>query len=986
MSGAAGDGQARASQVRGALVITDIVDSTRITTRLGDGAMARIWMRHDAAVRALLETWRGREIDRTDGFLLLFERATDALGFCRALHATLSALSAELNVSMKARAAVHVGSVILLENSAGARARGAKPLEIEGIAKPLTARVAALTPGGHTLVTGAAAELLTEAPLLHRGFWMLKGATEPLELYEIVVPGRTAATLMDSDKAWAVRPAGETWRPVREVRHNLPAERDAFIGRAEELASLTERFEGGARLVTVLGPGGMGKSRLTQRFGWTSLGAWPGGVRCCTLADARDVDGLLRAVATALDVPLKGGDPVEHLGRALEGRGRCLIILDNVEQVLACAGEVVDRWLDLAPEAVFLVTSRSPMNVGGEQLLTLAPLSAEAASNLFLRRAADARATAPLSQADQSEVRRLVALLDGLPLAIELAAARTRLLTVGQLRARLSDRFKLLRGGRAENPRHSTLRAALDWSWDLLTEPERDAMAQLSVFEGSFDLAAVEEVLDLSAWPDAPEPMDMAQILLDRSLLSTAPAEQGIARLTTMLSVREYAAEKLAASPDAARAAEDRHIAWYARFGPQLSQHRGSHWSEIEWRRALQTNMPNLEAAFRRAHQRPGAPDVPSLLRALWQGYFDTGPYRTWMSMAENALERLPMSDRDRASISLRLIQMAAYCRPIDQLIEAAEQTIALATACGDEFVLGGVLNVMAGFLGALGRVSEALKLLDRSMGLAARQADPVAVAHTHIVRGMICHQSGQDLPGAIVAYNEAIRISREQEASSTEAIARLNLGATLVDMGDPESAVAHLEEATRLSRLLRARLTECMALINLGAALASLGRHQEARTHLERAHRESNELGSRRDALTTLLNLAIVNAELGDDQAALEAATGAEAGGREAGQPRFTVAAVVLQVRIHARRDELDLAEAALARAPTGPLEPLPQIHGELLMATALIHARRGRIAEAIALREQVEALRANIPGYTYFAMERDFQAVEDAIAAIAG
>ncbi|MDO8375997.1 MAG: hypothetical protein Q7S91_02270, partial [Aquabacterium sp.] len=349
-----------------ALLFSDVVDSTRLVECLGDKRAAEVWASHDRSARTLLARHRGREIDRSDGFFLLFDEVADAAHYATAYHEAL------VDLTFRARVGIHAGEVSLRENTAEDIARGAKPIEIEGLAKPLAARVMALACGGQTLMSAAArAALATAAPegceIESHGHYRLKGVEEPIEIFELGVRSTSPfSPPPDVDKAYRVVLAGDLWRPAREVRHNLPAERDSFVGRIAELRALAARLTTGVRLVTVLGPGGTGKTRLVRRYGWTWLGDWPGGVYFCDLSEARSLDGVFFTVAAALEVPLGKDDPGVQLGHAIAGRGRCLVILDNFEQIVPHAPSTLGRWLDRAPNAAFVVTSRERLHLPGE--------------------------------------------------------------------------------------------------------------------------------------------------------------------------------------------------------------------------------------------------------------------------------------------------------------------------------------------------------------------------------------------------------------------------------------------------------------------------------------------------------------------------------------------------------------------------------------------------------------------------------------------
>ena len=249
---------------------------------------------------------------------------------------------------------------------------------------------------------------------------------------------------------------------------------DSFVGRVLELRDLAARLDAGQRLITVLGPGGTGKTRFVRRYGRAWLGDWPGGVYFCDLSEARSLDGIFFAVASALDVPLGREDAVVQLGHAIAGRGRCLVILDNFEQLVLHAAATVGRWLDRAPDAAFVVTSRERLHVPGEEIVPVEPLPLDNdAIELFASRARAQRSGLRRERLQPRAVVEAVRLLDGMPLAIELAAARVRVLSPAQLVERMRDRFALLAGARGAAARQATLRAAIDWSWELLRRGSR---------------------------------------------------------------------------------------------------------------------------------------------------------------------------------------------------------------------------------------------------------------------------------------------------------------------------------------------------------------------------------------------------------------------------------------------------------------------------------------------------------------------------------
>ena len=295
-------------------------------------------------------------------------------------------------MGIQARAGIHVGPVSLRANPADDVARGAKPIEVDGIALPMVARVMSVAAGGQTLLSDDARRALGVVPLRlqSHGHWVLYGLAQPVELFEIIDGDTPFRTPEDGAKAYRVVRQGEIWQPLRDLRHSLPAERDSFVGRQESLKMLAAKIEGGARLVSVLGMGGVGKTRLVTRFAWTRRGDYPGGVWFCDLSQARGIDGICSQSRRG-SKSRSAVRPVVQLGQAIAGRGKCLVVLDNFEQVAKLAEETLGRWLERAPLAQFVATTREVLGIVGEEMLAVPPLEREDAVELFMKRANAAR-------------------------------------------------------------------------------------------------------------------------------------------------------------------------------------------------------------------------------------------------------------------------------------------------------------------------------------------------------------------------------------------------------------------------------------------------------------------------------------------------------------------------------------------------------------------------------------------------------------------
>lgn len=837
-----------------ALLFTDVVDSTRLGERLGDARAAEIWAAHDRRARDLLARHHGREIGRADGLFLLFDDPVDAARYALAYHEALA------DLAVTARVGLHAGPVSLRENTPEDIAQGARTTEVDGLATSLTARIMSLARGGQTLMSAAAREALADAlpegtEIESHGHYRLKGIEEPVEVFEMGV--RDTAPFSppaDADKAYRVVHQGEFWRPVREVRHNLPAERDAFVGRTADLRALAARLDAGIRLLTVLGPGGTGKTRFVRRYGWTWLGDWPGGVYFCDLSEARSLDGIYFAVASALEVPLGREDPAVQLGNAIAGRGRCLIILDNFEQVVQHAPATLGRWLDRARDAAFVVTSRERLHLPGEEIFPVEPLQLEKdAIELFATRARAQKPDFVLGEGNRAAVAEVVRLLDGLPLAIELAAARVRVLSPAQIVERMRDRFSLLAGARGAAARQATLRAAIDWSWDLLTPWEQAAFAQCSIFDGGFTLEAAEAVLDLSAWPQAPPVMDVVQALSDKSLLRTwVPVEQSRYDIEEpyfgmYISIHEYAAEKLEASGGGMkREADARHGRYFASFGTDAAIEALSLRGGVKRRRELALELDNLVAACRRAVDGGNGALAVAAYRATWEVLELQGPCALGIDLGAQVLA---VDGLDASQRAAALASRATSLRRAGRMDEAGvgfEQALALSRETHDPRQQANVLVTLGNLRRDQGRMEDARAHLETALAIARDVGNRRLEGNLLGNLGNLHGEQGR-YDEARTHFERALAIHREVGNRRIEGIDTSNLGNVLREQGKIEEAGAHYVEALAIHREVGNRRDEGIVIGNLGLLRSDQGQLEEARALFDAALAIDREVGDRR-------------------------------------------------------------------------------------------------------------------------------------------
>ena len=842
-----------------ALLFADIVDSTAISHALGDAESALAWQSHDQMARELPAEWDGIEIDKTDGIFAVFETAAQAVGYAIEYHRRL----AERPLPFRARVGIHVGAVSLRSNNAHEAAVGAKEFEVDGLAKPVAARVMSVANGGQTLATGEALAAL--GPTSYRveplGHWRLHGVDNPVALLQI---GDTTSVFLppaDSAKAYRVVRRDDLWLPVREIKHSLPADRDSFVDRGPQLSDLAPRLRAGARLVSVLGPGGSGKTRFASRFAWSWLGEFPGGTWFCDLSQARTLDGLVSAVARGLSVPLGAGDPVVQLSHAIAGRGACLVVLDNFEQVHKHALATVGVWLARAPLAKFIVTTREVLGLPGEEVLALPPLPQSDAVSLFVQRARAVSPTFEPGIAEQATLDRLVALLDGLPLAIELAAARTRVLNSAALLARMSERFRLLssRGGRQD--RQATLRATIDWSWGLLDEAERAMLAQLSVFSGGFTLGAAEAVVDLTSIVQPPWKLDVLHSLVDKSLVRVLGAD----RFVLLESIREYAAEQLAATAAAGQpspqiAAEVRHGRFFAAL--DMTQHP-------------QSELDNLVLACRRACLRCDQEVAIGAMTRSWDILKMRGPFRAGVELGTLVASIDGLAPRHAAAAALVAGRALLLIGNVDEAVQRFESAQGLSLAVGDRLLGCHALAGLAEHRAQLGQFHEACLIYQQALvqvrelgapllewdllsGLGgcrayqglfeqAQQMYDAALSaaqsagNQRLVGGSLgdlghCHANQGHAEVARSCYERALKIALEQGDRRWEGNVRCNLGLLHHGEGRNDAALTELEAALASARDIGHVRLESVVLCNLGIVCEAAGNQSLARARFEAA------------------------------------------------------------------------------------------------------------------------------------------------------
>ena len=651
--------------------------------------------------------------------------------------------------------------------------------------------------------------------------------------------------------------------------NNLPAQVSSFIGREAELAAV-RALVGGSRLVTLTGAGGAGKTRLGLQVAAGLLDEAGDGVWFADLAPLGDPDLVAVTVADVLGVRQEPGRPV--LGTLVEvvGGRSLLVLLDNCEHVIGACAKVADALLRGCPNLALLATSREPLGIDGERVYRVPPMGTPAdgddagairaseAVRLLEDRAAAQGVPLAWDEPAAGVAGRICRRLDGIPLAIELAAARLRGMPADELEARLDERFAILTGGsRAALPRQQTLRAMVGWSWELLTGAERAVLAALSVFAGGFGLAAAEAV---AAGPDVP-PGEVARLLgalVDKSLVQFDHAGAGPGRYRLLETVRQYAAGRLdAQGPEAVTHARTAHrdycLALAEAAAPQLIGP-----DQAAWLDRLDAELGNLRAAIAvsltQADPEPGLRLAVSL-RVYWR-------VRGHAAEGADVLRALLDTPAAQEATLLRARALAAAARLLETTGSYAttedycEEALAIARAAGDDFLVADLLHERASVLLRQGQPG-ALPLIEQALGLTRRLQETHLTARLLSARSYATYAAG-DPAAAARDTAEALRLSRQAGDRLQVGSTLGNLGYYELSAGDLDAARRHLAESVDIFRALNHRDGIVYQTFNLGLAEYLGGSPAAAEALFTESLDLARRMGMRSAIAYALLGLAL--------------------------------------------------------------------------------------------------------------------------------
>jgi predicted ATPase/class 3 adenylate cyclase len=853
-------------------LFTDIEGSTRLWEDAPTEMRAAL-ARHDDALRSAIEAHGGYVFSTGgDGFAAAFSRAGDAVAAALDAQAALSDSEWPTPSLVRVRMGLNTGEV---EERDG---------DYFGPAVNRAARIMAAGHGGQVLVSAATAAVAGGAGLVDLGEHAFAGLAAPERVFQL-------------------GPAHfPPLRSIGSVPSNLPVDLSVFVGRERELASVAGLLRS-ARVVTLTGVGGVGKTRLAVQVAGGMVDEFPGGAFFVELAPLIDPMLVASTVASAVGAaPSPGADPTEVVCRFLAQR-RALIVLDNCEHVIDAAAALAGRLVSAAPRARVLATSREPLNVKGESAWRVPSLTVEEdgvpgdAVALFVERVGETRPGFALDNAARRDaVVQVCRRLDGIPLAIELAAARARMMSVEQLASRLDERFRLLtRGGRGAVPRQQTLEGAIEWSYELLAPAEQGLFAVLGVFAGDFDVAAVAAVAALDEF----EALDLLGQLADKSMLEADPGRDRYRLLETL---RQYAWGRLVATERLAPT-RDGHAAYYASLAGEQARLMAAPGRQVEALDQLELDYDNLRAALAYLIEQRQADAAARMARRLI-GLFNIRHPREgldWFRQVLAIAERLPTKTRARllgdaafaalnggdieaevhyaqASVDLAgddapaiahwILASNAMLSESPEAVQKARRAVAIAAATNDLTAELTATGTLAEALALAGAEPEARTRIAEVIGLAEHLGSPTMTTAAYTLAGDALAYLGHARE-AVTMYEKGLA---RVEASGPQITSRLRTK-YILEGGDQSKAIQLLlvdlpvakEQLSGVNQLLPlVAAAKVLADTNpsLAAALLGTRANQHERSSLHDTWREAKF----RDRLVEQLRHTLGDARLDEE------------------------------------------------------------------------------------------------------------------------
>lgn len=793
------------------LVFTDIEGSSTLWERYGED-FGPVLSLHQEIFRQAIAEFGGYEVKTEgDAFMIAFSQPVQAAKFCINVQQLLERAPWPQRVTgdttyqslshcgtfirgLRVRMGIHTGPVSSHRDPTTGR------MDYFGASVNRAARVSDAAHGGQILLSRATWGLvkheLEDIRSQSFGEFQLKGMRDTEELIQV-----------DS--------AAHTHRPFPGARSqqseqtNLKTRLNDFVGRDQEQEGVIDALQNTDGFVTLLGAGGIGKTRLAQEIGRQTLGLWPGGVWFADLSETKTIEEMYQVLAQTFGSRLHTGDSEKAICEALKSKGESLVILDNVEQLVDGLASTIKGWMQNTPSTRFLLTSRERLKLEGEHAYFLKPLSKKNAIDLFERRAKKIRTDFEINANNRVHVEEIVEKLDCVSLAIELAAARIRVMSPALIAARLDQRFEFLQNPQQEiSERQATLGGVIDWSWQLLEPWEKMALAQCSVFTGSFTLEAAEAVIDVKAWPAASWFLDIFQALQDKSLIFMKKSATGENRFFMFESIRLFAMNKLA-EPNAILDAEGisqtderafnvtagRFVTHYAEFGSQ------------QWLKQL--NQPEAELKLQKLSE-----EIDNLTTAMNRALV-CGNYK--MACQNFFAATKVLKTKGQAKQIIELAQLILRQPRLDPTHRLRIQII------------------RASALRITGQIHRANIATNWILETAKAGQDPTWYAEALLEASQLRIEEGQQtVAEEYLELAEKIFVKINSPVGAARALTIL--GKALVQHGEHDLAAVTLDRSLYITRENSDRLTEAASLLQIGILHMRQERYVQTRPYLDEA------------------------------------------------------------------------------------------------------------------------------------------------------
>ena len=875
------------------LLFTDMEGSTRLLQHLGERYRAVL-----ADCRRLLRTafqqWNGYEVDtQGDAFFVAFTRATDAVEASVAAQRALASHAFPGGVTVRVRMGLHTGEP---QRSA----EGYVGLDVHH-----AARIMSAGHGGQVVLSQTTRDLVQRdlpegVSLQDLGAHRLKDLQHPSHLFQLDIAGLPAA----------FPPLGT----LDSHPHNLPVQLTPFIGRVQEVSAVQKLLHrDGVRLLTLTGPGGTGKTRMALQVAAELSESFPDGVFFVNLAPISDPALVVATIAQTLDVKEVAEHPLLDLVIAFLREKQVLLLLDNFEQVVSAA-ERIAALLAACPQLKVLVTSREVLHVRGEQEFAVPPLTLPDPKHLpdmlalsqyesvalFIQRAQAVRPTFQVTNANAPAIVEICIRLDGLPLAIELAAARIKLLPPQALLARLGQRFAVLTGGARDVPeRHQTLHNTIAWSYHLLDEDEQQLFRRLSIFIGGCTLEAAEAVCAALGDADATRSVfDGVASLIDKSFLRQSEPEGQEPRLLMLETIREYGWEGLKGCGEMEQT-RHAHAAYYLHLAEQVEPHlRSAH--QTVWLACLEAEHDNLRAALRWSldhKEREMALRLSSALGYFWELCGPWSEGRTFLEQALAAREGVAAAVRAKAlgaagvlmgkqgdfeqamalcqqslalfrelgerpgiALSLYGLGTMAWMRGNLALARSVlEEALAFFRALDDPWGITSSLISLASVALERGEYARTHALLKESLALSRKLADKRGIANSLLTWAWLLFWSEGELEQARAMLQESVALFREVGDKELEPLGELLVGFVAFLQGEYTTARSQLEAGLALFRTIGSQRGMALGLLFLGLLVFAQGDAGTARALLEESLALFSTMGNQSMITHCLASVAIV-------------------------------------------------------------------------------------------------------------------------------